>query len=771
MTLSIINRDPVPGAVGVSPRARPRFELFTTGAPVSRSSVSVRLNGRIVINGGAAVAGCDMETNGLGGFRVSLRPAEPFPEQEPATVTVSAVGEDGAALNESWAFTIADESGPRLASSTPAPGALTPSPASITLRLSDTGPAHAPDASTLSVHVGDSRVVVDGALDPAAAGWAAAVTTLASGDVEALLTPPGPWDEGRRVYVRASILDDQAVPRSSDISFFFDVGVRGPAVTSIAPVPGARGVGPGSDIEFDVTADDGVDPATLQVIVDGDDVIVDGAAPGSGAWSTSSITAVAGGYHVSLVRGADHVDGDLVSVDVRASDAAGRPMPRRAWRFQSGSGLGEHELALPAGASVVRVIAYDLVDTSFADPGPRRHTGYAWDGHWYDQGERRPDRASWHQELGDFPVAGQVMVTDSGGWRIIPPLGSEPWIDCAQAAVGWSMAGTSGQPLSDAGLGSEPVLALAAADSVIVVDFVADTARRYDGAGRVKSSKKIGERDEDQSGSLPETPYALPPGPYTRVSVDARQSPGLGRHLVMAVGASGAMALVRDLGPAAEAEFFDSRALKAPPTPVTTRSYTGSWARLRLPPAASTFLPLALGLNADGQGVVEVWDWAEMAAGSSSPRAYLDDGSVPALAAGEIRDLDIGARLGPASRLPLLVAGVDSVRVLGLNPANQAASTEAGFTASDLGLDSVPGSEISAVAMERDMRHDLGHFYASSSSHDNGAVVRFRVHSPSAPGRYLVLCSGSPFTTLSAIGGTAIGFEHFVRTSMNVVSE
>lgn len=643
-----------------------------------------------------------------------------------------------------------------LAEAAPPAGSIsTTSPPSLFLRFA---PTDTPvDASTLSVHVDDVRVVSEGALDPEAAGWAAVVTDTGD-EVEVTLTPPGPWSAGDRVVVRAQV-------DGIELGYFFDVvDVRGPQVVNIAPVEGARGLNLTADLAFDITSSVGVDTATLNVEVNGAAAITAGA--GVGDWSTSTVSPVADGQRVTLKKPSGYVDGEIVFVDIQVSDSDGRAGERRVLRFHFGTTTNDAVVNMGlAGEDIVRVMAFDFSDTSFGDPVRLRHTGFAYDGYWYDDGNKTADIASWFTELGEFPVSGHVVVTATNGWSIIRALGAGPWMTCVPAASpAWSMADNDAGPIRDADFGPDACLVLAG-NNVLFIDFVEDRAERANTAGMTRSSGTVSERNSDQSGGAPDAAYKLPVGPHTHVAM-VRQQTDDGRQMVAIVANPSGLSLVTSLSSNLVARLKARDGTTLTPATVVTRSVPGAVARLRAAKIVNpdVITPFVVAFNDAGQGQVELWDWFAFGLFEASS-LFLDDASSPALPASEVRDLDM---VMSQDHLVLAAAMVGRVVVVDVDPADPTSASAAEYTEADLGLSGVVGAEISALALEPDFHADVGHLYAAVSTAADGRVTRFRVHAPGAGNRAVTVASGQPFTTLSAIGSTKHFEETYIHTSMSI---
>ena len=596
----------------------------------------------------------------------------------------------------------------------------------------------------LDIHVDDERIVHSGYLE--AAGWAAVITPSGQ-DIDVTLTPPAPWSLGTRVGIGIRVSDD--VGNFSDINYFFDIGdTRGPQVVNIDPPNGSRGLDrtatPNSDLSFDIICTRGVNTANLNVEVNGTAAITAGT--GVGNYSTSTVTPISDGYRIVLKSSVAYTDGEMVFVDISSRDNDGRDGERRILRFHFGEVVATQSITYGLTGTIIRVLAYDLSDTSFCNPLEQEHTGYAWDGYWYESGTRTNDVASWFTELGQFPVSGHFIVTDSGGWALVRSLDTSAWAICTPLVSGWSMAGRG--TLTDADFGPEaPILAVACESLVVAVDWVHDHALIFDDNGRAESRYTIDNRQLDQSGESVDDDYALPTGNIQYLSLAANA-----KDKVLVLAQSQSLTVVHEL---TDQDFINHlltrESLTALPPVVVTRQFANAtWQRIKMTPLSHT--TMASAFNDSGQGHVEIWDWLRFAMGEASV-LLLDDLSTPALSAAEIRDID----LLPTVVVTAMVGGVDVV--------DYEALTSDSYNETTLGLSGVSGAEMSAVAIDRNFDVEVGNLYAAVAAASDGRVVRYDVKADDSS----VLSNGLRITTLSTIGNASHVSEKYVRTSMEIV--
>jgi hypothetical protein len=625
----------------------------------------------------------------------------------------------------------------------------------------------------LDVSIDGVLVVQSGFLDPTAAGagWGVVVNVLGSGDIDVDVSVPFSWPVGKRVNVNVKAPDlNPDMVNVSDINYFFDViDTRGPQIVNVSPAEGKRGLPlttPSSDITFDITCSESVDLSTLNVEVNGVAAITAGVAVGD--YSTSTITPGTDSIseQVVLKRATSYTDGEVAFVDINVDDSSARPGERRLLRFHFGAEVSDAAVNTGLGGTdVVRVIAYDLTETSFADPSRLNHNGFARDGYRYTNGNKGTQVASWFTELGAFPLSGHIVVTATNGWSIVKALDSAPWMTCVpQTSPAWSMADNDAGPLTDADFGPEAVLAISG-NNVILVDFVEDRAERYNAAGKNLSFGDITSRNAGQSGFGFDTNFALPIGPYEKLAMVRVQAFGR-RDTVMAIGTSGQLSVVRDVSDEFLSVIRARTAAPAVPPTVVTRASPGTWTRIRLGPFdfADELTAMLISYNDAGQGQVEVWDWFKFQLNQSN-ELFLDDMSTPAIAAAEVRDLEM-------SQLPdsfaVAVVMVGELDMIGYDIITPASSGVTVFSETTLGLNGVASAEMKAVALEPGLKPDFGHLYACVAAPADGRVTRFRIHSSAGPDRVTVVHSGQPFISLASIGETRHGEDIYVRTSMKI---
>jgi hypothetical protein len=580
----------------------------------------------------------------------------------------------------------------------------------------------------LDIWVQGQQIVVNGR-DAGVSGWLP-VTSVVSGRATTVMTVPSAYAVGTRVEVVVRAADARGNPGVT--RYHFDVGqAEGPIVSLISPAPGSRGVprlsSPTSDLAFTVTSVHDVTLASVTVLVDGAPAVTAGV--GVGTYAASTLTPVTGGFDVVLKNSVAYADRRLVHVDVRASDLSARAGERRVWSVQFGSGV-EAAAADVAGGQllsddVVNALSFDFQGQSFADPVALGHTGFAADGWRYDNGSRTSDVASWFTELGSFPVSG-TFVTYPGGWLILQPLATTPWMSCTQAVSGWSMAGNSARPLLDGDGGPDAVFSVASDSEVITIDFVSDTSRRLSTVGLEDGSGDITSRDMNQAGDIPDADYALAPGPYSSMSFRAWS-----RQWLLALTGTSVVTMAHDV---------DEVGL---PGPVVSRTIPVAGFRVELSDRR-----LAVAYNDTGIGSVEVWDWRRFLALQAS-EFFADDGTVPALQASDVRDLVLDGDV-------LAVATAGHVALLNVSTADKVE-----FTQAQLGL--TGAGSVNAVALESGTTLSRGRLYAGADT--PGRVVAYQVHAPAAAA---VLSDARRVRRLSSAGVTESDSSAYVRTAMTV---
>lgn len=840
MTLSVANRYPASGAVDAPRAARAKFDIVTSsvGDQVVRSSVNVWVNGSHVIANGAASTGADIADNGLGGFSVSVSQALPAVAGDVSTIRVTASSTSAAALDDTWAFTFADDSGIYVVSSSPEAftiSTLSPTAFDIVLRDDDNAPqlrvadfsdsaseivnnsvafyatgtnsfemrvgslieftsgTHAGvrrritdvsgpglatfDGAPLSSAIGDFtvyrqrgldvwidgvRVIAEGwpDADAAVAGWVATATVLGNGDIQvAVTTVPVSWSRGYNIPIAVRVSDDVGNHSTLDYSVTSQ-NDRGPFVDGHDPAPDSKALALGASLSFNITAPDDISYASINIYVNGAAAVTAGS--GVGNWSGSTVLPTTDGYAVTLTPTVDYDDGLTAFVDVSAADLAG-VSSRHVFSVQFGT---TQDTVTTSSSGVVRVAGFDLTQSSFAKPAELKHTGYAYDGTWYESGSPMSSvaKASWYVESGSFPLVGCVVAKSTSGWDVYAAGDSAPWMSCSPlVSGGWSMSGDMVTGIVDAAFGDDAELCVVTSYGAIVVSFVGDTAFRYDVSGRAESIGDVSQRDGDQYGGVPAAAFALPAGPYVAGHMSSWQRDGT-RSRALALANAAAVVVVNDLGDD-ERDFVSGLKSVDAYADVVTVSVSGAVKRVvtrafKLP---STRAPLAYAVNDGGAGTVFVGDWIDAIAGIE-PVVMIDGISTPSIPSADVSDVDV--IVSDDGGVTLAVVTPSQIDVIAVDYGNQSLSDTLSLSDVDLGLDGIASSSLSAVSLEDGAGVDDGYMYAATAAPADGRVVHFRIHGAGEPGRVSVVDSGSPYASVSAMGVTSYVDTAFVRLAM-----
>lgn len=401
---------------------------------------------------------------------------------------------------------------------------------------------------------------------------------------------------------------------------------------------------------------------------------------------TPTTAPITNGLHVTLAFAAFPVD-QTSFVDVTATGAE-----RRVLRFHFGEMKGTQTVSHGLGGTFVRVLGFDFSNTSFGDPERLGHTGFAHDGYEYAAGALTGAQALWSA----LPLSGEIVIT-TAGWEIVG------WGACTSLGSGWNMAGLN--TLVDVDFHEGRLLIIS--DVAVLVDFVQDLAYLFDSSGRTTGTKTIDLRQDAQTSADLDTDYVFPAGPYARCTIG---DSGL------AVASMGAVTFVTS-----------SRTL----TRTKAEWSTAAWVRLK-----AVGDQLFMAYNDSGQGQVEQWPWAADAA-----TLFLDDATTPALAVGEIKDLDADSEY--------LAAAMNTE----LSLVDLAALTTAGYSQAALTL---PGVLV-AVAMEGLVAYVAG----------GTRLVRLNT----LVDDIVTMKDGVAYTSLVAVGATRHNVDAYVRTSMAVIEQ
>jgi len=542
--------------------------------------------------------------------------------------------------------------------------------------------------------------------------WSASVTPD-SGGLTVDATPPSAFPVGKRVpvYVRAVDADGDV----SELMYDFSVGqAQGPSVSDISPPPGSRSMATSGDITFKVDSFHGVNLSTINVFING--VAAVSAGVGVGGFSTSTVTSSGSGYDIDVKSSSPYPEGQFIHVAVSASDLDGRPGERRVWRLQVSRATPDPSLQVPAAGDVVAVKSFDYSGESFGNPVAMSHNGYAYDGRWYENGLADATRvASWHAELGDFPLSG-ALAAAVDGWKIFKPLSLSEWMSCqAASSQGWTMAGAD-EPIVSAEMRSDrPIAAFCQASGVVVVDFVDDSCRRITSLGVESGARVISERELNQQTDVFDVDRSLPAGQVVDASVT-------------------------------EAGVFVAQQQHV-------SFVSDEWM------TSEQVIGAALSISASGQRFAVAVSGGAVQAGvaGSQPGPLItelyDSSSTPPLTGGGVVGLDLHGET-------LCVLCDDGVVTVDLATGQSMSMTRAEMA--------MTTGELLAISAMPGVKWDYGYFYVSS---DDGKVSRVRLQWPSSPDRSIEVDSPPQASCLSAFGYVDDNSSRYLSTAMAIVGD
>jgi hypothetical protein len=516
----------------------------------------------------------------------------------------------------------------------------------------------------------------------------------------------------------------------------------------------------------------GVTQASIHVTVGGAAAITNGV--GVGDFSGSTVNAITDGFRVTLIKGTAWPSDTEVGVLVEATDTLGNVMPQHNWLYHFGATTQTFAADVTAGDNI-RTVSFDYANTSFARPVDLKHTGFAWDGFWYEKGAKTTTRASWATEASganratrdEFPVSGFVSVR-AAGWDLLDSS-AVMWMKCARLGSGtivnWSQAGSLGQSIRDVAMASDrPVMFLAVDNTFIVVDFTTDRAWRIDAGGRqLGLIGGIATRNGDQSGGAFEIEYALYDAPTVFACVDGLAWDGnwivAGARLSQ-IEFSGVLPDYAAASAAARGTGgnFAGHAVRL----VLPEAVLGTFARVRLARRGPSKIEPACVLFTDGDGLshVAIVDWLGTFAWLQGPRAIYAWVSEPA------RDLD--QTFDEDGKWILALATTLRVALAELAQDASSMNLYVTLTPTDLTLNTVASSTVSAAALGAGFQRATGYLYAACAAASDGKAVRYR-HQPvtaSPTGKIATLTSGTPVRSLAPLGTSRLFESRFINASM-----
>lgn len=609
--------------------------------------------------------------------------------------------------------------------------------------------------------------------------WSTTVTTPVAGSVHVEARRINqPFDEGKVVSVDVRAKDDDVDVRNvSILSSSFVIGdSRGPSISELVPVPGSRLLADDEEIVFKVTdMDSGIDDSTLEVSINGVLAISSGTAVGD--FATSSIVDIVGGVEVTLTKSTDWDSGEVV-VYVSASDRVGNKMTPVTFTYNFIYAGREIDISVIDGQLVddetIRVIGFDFSDSSFVDPVELLHTGYAFDGRWYQRGAMDSDvaLASWASEASSvdrstrlsFPVSGQIIVT-SGSWSIVDAAGAM-WMRCkALVSAGsgdWSGAGSPARTLADAAMArTRPLLSLACGKGVIVIDFTADAMHLTDIVGRSTGTGGVGQRNSNQSGGSVDTAFAMvdddETSQVTAVTVLSDDS------WVAAVGRGGRLEFTSNASDSDKALVSEARGLEvtgAMKTVAVAIDNVGSWKRVKMDHGDLSVVQKITACfegESSSEAVVIVGDWLAIFAYLSPRYRQHTVSASPAKDVDQLTTEFNDWLIALATSVDVSIHKVED---------NFEMSSVNDFDIVDLGLDSIADIAVSSVSVDKGSDLQSGHVYVSGISPVAGKIARFDFV-PSG-GSATEVATGARFSSVDVIGRMKSRESRYIRSSTRI---
>lgn len=566
-------------------------------------------------------------------------------------------------------------------------------------------------------------------------------------------------------------------------SFEFYVGdVTGPAVGSVDPKPGTRGLPVSQAVsqpEFDIVdADSGVPLISIDVEVSGVPAIIAGVA--QVGWAGSTVSPIGGGYHVTLVRATDWPGGHE-TFTVEATDAVGNPIDPPV-TFMLHFGAEQESVPATSGGgelidnNVVGTVAFDLSQTSFARPVERAHTGYAWDGNKYSEGALLDEPpASWFSEAAGpnrsaratFPLSGFFVLTQTG-WSILDASG-EMWMRCAALTSGtiseWSMGGNTvffqNTKISDVKGG--PLFAFASQSNLTMINFEEDTSRRITNSIMEDGTGAISSRNSNQSGGTQHGNIVCCASSDVESISCMLLSDKHGESWV-AVSASNdliyitaEMSLLSDYISSVFGDGFDG-SLKTVSIGLECDSIDdiSSFYVVKTDEICPLFSLYRIGGDTRISGI----DWLKTF-GYLTPSTLFDH------SVGSSPPSSIDVRILSLNYI-VCAAMDDSVKIISLNKDNgEIESIVQTLSKVDLTLDTVTGGSIVGAAISPSFSKESGYLYASAASPSAGKTVRYR-HQPataSLTGQVLTIDTGKA-SSVAVLDDADLVSSSFVRSSV-----
>jgi hypothetical protein len=365
----LANQDPAPSEPNVEVDHNVTLEILDDGAGVDAESVVIDVDGSTAWSGDAQQAGFAVTKTPIsGGFEYVINPDSDFAWND--TILIEVYAEDIASnvLDTSYSFdTKVDSTAPALSNEDP-PNSATLVPKDKVLSFDITDLESGIDVNTFNVEV-EGATAYTGATDTFSSPYngGSSLRSAITDGFNLAIDKTTDYDSYKLINVR--VLADDIIGNSLDTTYSFRIeDYAAPVIDTNAPT--GTGVAKEADVSFSTkdVGGAGIDSATINVVIDTVDAIINGVFQTGFDGVNSDISANAfNGYDVVIDKTTDWGEFATVDVTVDCDDLEGNSATQLNWNFQVEDYLGP--LVIPAsptsgetGVSVTTNIAVRLTD-------------------------------------------------------------------------------------------------------------------------------------------------------------------------------------------------------------------------------------------------------------------------------------------------------------------------------------------------------------------------------------------------------------------------
>ncbi|OHD53434.1 MAG: hypothetical protein A2Y33_15040 [Spirochaetes bacterium GWF1_51_8] len=311
--------NPAPGAAGVA-RGATVFYNVNDDDQVNQSSLLASINGTVVLSNNYKANSSTQIIPTGNGYNITIVPVSEFSFGQTVNVSLTSEDNKGNTKVTNYSFTVtADNIKPTLANGSPAAGANKQLPSvNIGYQLDDNIQVA---SAQIQTKIGGTNAIVNGAFQ---SGYTGSITPNGSG-YNVTINPSADFLYSQSVGVWVQFKDNQGNTTATNWAFTVKPDDVAPGISNRAPVPSAVNQVRAVNIVFDVYDAVSINPASLNVQVNGQSAISGGGfQSGFGGSVTQPIAGKS--LRVTIDPNSLFVYDQTVSVLVNVEDSEGNPL-------------------------------------------------------------------------------------------------------------------------------------------------------------------------------------------------------------------------------------------------------------------------------------------------------------------------------------------------------------------------------------------------------------------------------------------------------------